>query len=78
MKMTQVLKHLRKERDVVQRQLSGLNAAISAFAGVYTGGKPTGKRRTLSVEARERISAAQRKRWAQTKKAAKKAAKPTS
>jgi hypothetical protein len=32
------------------------------------------KRRTMSPEARERIAAAQRKRWAASKKAAKKAA----
>ena len=33
-----------------------------------------GKKRTLSAEARERIAAAQRARWAKKKKAAKKAA----
>jgi uncharacterized protein YukE len=35
--MTKLLKQLKKERDQVQKQLSGLNAAISAFASVYAG-----------------------------------------
>lgn len=34
-------------------------------------GRPAKKKRVLSAEARERISAAQRKRWAAQKKAAK-------
>jgi ElaB/YqjD/DUF883 family membrane-anchored ribosome-binding protein len=52
---------LKKERDRnrVQQQLTGLNAALAAFAGVYrnTGTKP---RRTMSAKARARIAAAQR------------------
>jgi hypothetical protein len=60
-----LVKQLKKERDLVARQLSGLNAAISAFAGVYTGAtKPTHKKRTLSAAGRKRIAAAQRARWA--------------
>lgn len=78
MKMIDVLKHLKTERDAVERQLSGLNAAISAFAGVYAGGKPTRKRRTLSADARARIAEAQRKRWAKQKRAAKKSSNPRS
>jgi hypothetical protein len=74
MKMSDVVKQLKKERDLVQKQLSGLNAAITAFAGVYTGAKPAGKRRTLSVQARAKIAAAQRARWAKIKKAKKKSA----
>jgi hypothetical protein len=74
MKMSDIVKHLKQERDLVQKQLSGLNAAITAFAGVYTGAKPTGKRRTLSVQARAKIAAAQRARWAKIKKAKKKVA----
>lgn len=38
--------------------------------------KPLRKKRKLSAEARERIAAAQRKRWAAQKKAAKKATSP--
>ncbi|MCU1304473.1 MAG: hypothetical protein JWQ87_4757 [Candidatus Sulfotelmatobacter sp.] len=71
--VSNIVKQLTKERDRIDRQLSGLNAAISAFAGGY-GGKasPTPKRRKLSAKARAAISAAQRKRWAKVR--AKKAA----
>ena len=62
--VSKIVKQLKKERDRVEKQLSGLNAALSAFAGVYAGNKPTRKRRTLSAAARARIAAAQRKRWA--------------
>ena len=71
--MTKLLKQLKKERDQVQKQLSGLNAAISAFAGVYAGTtKPTGKKRTISAAGRKRIAAAQRARWAKVKAAKRK------
>jgi hypothetical protein len=59
-----IVKQLKKERDRVERQLSGLNAAISAFTGVYAGTKPTRKKRTISAAGRKRIAAAQRARWA--------------
>ena len=64
--VSKIVKQLKKERDMVEKQLSGLNAALSAFAGVYTrnGNKPTRKRRKLSAAGRARIAAAQRKRWA--------------
>jgi len=71
--MTKLLKQLKKERNQVQKQLSGLNAAISAFAGVYTGTKLTRKKRTISVAGRKRIAAAQRARWAKVKAGKKKA-----
>ena len=32
-----IVKQLKKERDRVEQQLSGLNAALTAFAGVYRG-----------------------------------------
>jgi len=68
-----IVKQLKKERDLVEKQLSGLNAALSAFAGVYAGSKPTLKRRKLSAKARAKIAAAQRARWAKVR-AKKKAA----
>ena len=58
------VKQLKKERDRVERQLSGLNAALTAFANVY-GGKPTRKRRKMSAKSRAKIAAAQRRRWAE-------------
>ena len=71
-KVTGIVKQLKKERDRVEKQLSGLNAAISAFVGVYKTAKPTRKRRKLSAKAIANIRAAQKKRWASYK--AKKAA----
>jgi hypothetical protein len=58
-----IVKQLKKERDQVKKQLSGLNAAISAFVSVYAGAKPK-RRRKISAKARAKIAAAQRKRWA--------------
>jgi len=71
--MTDIVKQLKKERDRVAKQLLGLNAALSAFTGVYTGTKLR-KRRKLSVKSRARIAAAQRKRWAAWKAKKKKGA----
>jgi hypothetical protein len=67
-----IVKQLKKERDRVEHQLSGLNAALAAFASVYRGtAKPGRKRRKMSASARAKIAAAQRKRWAKIRKAAK-------
>ncbi len=33
--VSSIMKQLKQERDRVERQLSGLNAALTAFAGVY-------------------------------------------
>jgi len=57
-----LVKQLQKERDKVEKQLHGLNAALTAFAKVYTG--KIGTRRKLSAKARARIAAAQKRRWA--------------
>jgi hypothetical protein len=59
-----IVKQLRKERDKVEKQLSGLNAALAAFVGTYYGAKPTRKKRTMSAAGRKKIAAAQRARWA--------------
>jgi hypothetical protein len=67
--LSSVVKQLKKERDRVEKQLSGLNAALAAFAGVYGGGKPSRKRRKMSAAARKKIAAAQRRRWAKVRKA---------
>jgi hypothetical protein len=63
-KVSSIIEQLKKERDSVERQLSGLNAALTAFASAYSGTKPSRKRRKLSVAARKKIAAAQRARWA--------------
>jgi hypothetical protein len=62
-----IVKQIKKERDRVERELSGLNAALSAFVGTYTGAKPTGRRRTMPASARRKIALAQKARWAKQK-----------
>ena len=70
--LSSLVKQLKQERDRVERQLSGLNAALTAFANVYGGGKPSRKRRKMSAKSRAKIAAAQRRRWAKFRKSAKK------
>jgi hypothetical protein len=43
---------LKKERDRLQRQLSGLNAALATFAGVYTDNREPKPRRVMSDRSR--------------------------
>jgi len=61
----------------IDSEISRLQQARALLAGqddhVERGRKP-GKKRTMSADARARIAAAQKKRWAAWKKAAKKAA----
>jgi hypothetical protein len=56
-----IVKQLKKERDRVERELSGLNAALAAFVNVYAGSKP---KRKVSARSRAKMAAAQRARWA--------------
>lgn len=65
--VSSILKQLKQERDRVQKQLKGLDAAVTAFAGVYSGGKPVRKRRKMSRKSRAKIAAAQRRRWAKVR-----------
>jgi hypothetical protein len=62
-----IVEQLSKERDRVHQQLSGLNAALEAFAGVYRGNNGIKPRRKMSAKGRARIAAAQRARWAKVK-----------
>jgi hypothetical protein len=65
-----IMRQLKNERDRVERELSGLNAALAAFVNVYAGkSKPTtGRKRKMSAAARRKIAAAQRARWAKARK----------
>jgi len=67
--MPNIIALLKVERDKVARQLSGLNAALAAFAGAYgspDGGKRRGRRK-LSAKGLANIRAAQKARWAKQK-----------
>ncbi len=66
--VSSILKQLKQERDRVAKQLSGMDAALTAFAGVYTGSKPSRRQRKMSVAGRKKIAAAQRARWAKFRK----------
>ncbi len=69
--VSSIVKQLKRERDRVERQLTGLNAALTAFANVYRDERPRRKRRKMSAAARQKIAAAQRKRWAKVRKSQK-------
>ncbi len=63
--LSSIMQQLKKERGRVEKQLSGLNAALTAFANVYSETvKPSRKRRKMSAKSRAKIAAAQRARWA--------------
>jgi hypothetical protein len=60
--VSSIITQLRKERDRVAKQLAGMDAALTAFATVYR--MPKRERRRMSLAARKKIAAAQRRRWA--------------
>jgi hypothetical protein len=60
--VSSIVRQLKKERDRVAKQLSGLDAALRAFANVYGGRQPK-KRWKMSAKSRAKIAAAQRRRW---------------
>ena len=62
-----IVSKLTKERDRLHQQLSRLNAALEAFAGVYRGNNGIKPQRKISAKGRARIAAAQRARWAKEK-----------
>ena len=49
--VSKIVKQMKKEREKVEKQLSALNLALSAFVGTYygNGAKPTRKKRTMSA-----------------------------
>jgi len=75
------LTHLEQEREQIQEKIdhikSQLGQKVSAPAAASAGGADAAprKKRVLSVSARKRIAAAQKKRWAEHRKAHPKTAK---
>jgi hypothetical protein len=67
--LSSLVKQLKKERDRVTKQLAGMDAALTAFATVYR--LPKRARRIMSIAARKKIAAAQRRRWAKFRAARK-------
>ena len=72
--LLQAVKQLHKERERLQRELHRVDGAIQALQGLGPGRNSGRPRRVLSADARKRIAAAQRKRWAAFKAKQKKAA----
>jgi primosomal protein N' len=73
----EIINKLEKQKAAIERALSALREMDdSEWMEVPHSRKPkkVRRKRTLSAEARQRISAAQRKRWAAVKKGTKKAA----
>lgn len=60
-----VVQQLKREQDRLTRELRGIGAALAAFGASYR--TPMGGRGKMSPEARARIGAAQRLRWAKLK-----------
>ena len=48
-----IAKQLKKERDRVQQQLAGMNAALEAFAGVYRGNNGARSGRKMSAQGQD-------------------------
>ena len=75
------LTHLERERDQIQARIDHINSQLgrkvsgAVVSAVVAAEVATRKRRTLSASARKRIAAAQKKRWAEHRKAQAKAGK---
>ena len=69
MTLSTVVMQLKKEREQAAKHVAKIDAAIAALGNLESNSSGR-KRRTLSVAARKKIAAAQRKRWAKVKKSA--------
>ena len=74
--LRKVVMQMRQERDAAQKRVEQLDQALAALGsldGYRTRGRGSRKlgtkRRTMSAQARKRIAAAQRARWAKWKAA---------
>jgi hypothetical protein len=69
MEITQILAEVNSEIECLEQVKALLTGTSNGNFVTRTSGPPY-KKRHLSAEARERIAAAQRKRWAKVKRAA--------
>jgi hypothetical protein len=69
--LSRIVQQMKKERRRLEKQVSGLNAALTAFASVYHAtARPTskaGRKRHVSAKSRAKMAAAQRARWAKVR-----------
>ena len=63
--MSGVVQQLKKERERAQKQVQRIDAALAALGSVNSNGAS----RTMSADARRRISLAQKARWAKQRTA---------
>ncbi len=63
-----ILEQLKQERDRIEKAIRALESIGGSAATTRRGRKP---RRKMSAEARARIGAAMKKRWAERKRSAK-------
>ena len=68
--LNKVVTSLRNEYSRLQKEMESVGKALNAL-GHVNGNKPRSVKRVLSKEARARIAAAQRLRWAKVRKQAK-------
>jgi hypothetical protein len=61
--LEKVVRQMKAERQKAQNEVNRLDAALAVLGTLTAGKAPAHKPRTMSVAARRRIAAAQRKRW---------------
>ena len=70
----QIISELESERDRLEQAISALRGSMGGRRGVSAAGNGRRGRRRLSAASKKRISEMMKKRWAERKRAAAKAA----
>jgi hypothetical protein len=65
--MSGVVQQLKKERELAQKQVRRIDAALAALGSISSNG--SSRQHTMSAAARRRISLAQKARWAKQRTA---------
>jgi hypothetical protein len=76
--LVRIVKELRVERTNLVNELKHVDAALAVLGKLDGGSSYTKPRHTLSADARRRISAAQKLRWAKARNESKPTAAPVS